>query len=291
MRGAENRITQRVDASRRFVVRGHLHPDTGAANDLGAADPGTALDYVTLMLKPAAGLEAFLAEQQNPSSRNYHRWLTPEQFGDRFGLSNADLDQVVQWLQSEGLQVHDVARGRHWITFSGTAARIGRALRTEFHRYRVNGETHVANAWEPSAPAAFQEVVAGFRGLNDFKAESDYSRARAPRAMPDFNSGSSHYLAPDDFATIYNVKPLYSSGIDGTGQKIAVIGQSRIDLADVQAFRRRFGLPANDPQTVLFGRDPGIIANDLAEADLDVEWAGAVARNATIVYVYSTRLL
>ncbi|MES1257076.1 MAG: Ig-like domain repeat protein, partial [Acidobacteriota bacterium] len=105
--------------------------------------------------------------------------------------------------------------------------------------------------------------------------------------QPNLTSGSFHYLAPDDLATIYYMGQLYAAGIDGTGQKIAVIGRTDIDLADLRAFRTRFGLPPNDPQVVLYGPAPGISPNDLVEADLDLEWAGAVARNATVIYVNS----
>jgi subtilase family serine protease len=110
---------------------------------------------------------------------------------------------------------------------------------------------------------------------------------------PNFTSSISgnKYLAPDDFATIYDVKALYSSGIDATGQKIAVAGQTDILLTDIEAFRTASGLAKNDPQVVLDGTDPGTSLNDMTEADLDLEWSGAVARGATIVYVNSTNVL
>src|SRR5262249_30022586 len=136
--------------------------------DRGAVAPDMELSYVTLLLTPAALLDAFLLEQQTPGSPNYRRWLTPEQFGERFGLSQNDLAKVRQWLESQGLRIHDVARGRHWITFSGTASQIGRVFHTEFHRYAVNGRDHFANALDPSVPQAFENVVAGIDGLNDF---------------------------------------------------------------------------------------------------------------------------
>ena len=104
---------------------------------------------------------------------------------------------------------------------------------------------------------------------------------------PDYTTGSTHYLAPDDIAAIYDVAPLYSAGIDGTGQQLAIIGQTDINVADIRQFRTKFGLAPNDPQIVLYGPDPGISPNDLPEADLDLELAGSVARNATIIFVTS----
>ena len=282
---AADRITQPVDTGRMVTVTGHLHREASASNDLGAVDAAQEIGYVTLFMKPGPGLESFLAGQRDPTSPNYHRWLTPEEFGDRFGLSNNDMGKVVAWLKSQGLRVHDVARGRHWVTFSGAAARLASAFHTGIHRYSLNGETHFANVAEPSVPEAFQDVVAGVEGLSDFGPRPLYQMGGP---VPQFNSSDgSHYLAPADFSTIYNLAPLYASGVDGTGQKIVVVGQTDVDLTDIRSFRKRFNLPANDPQLVLFGKDPGVSASDLIEADLDLEWSGATAPNATIIYVYS----
>jgi uncharacterized protein (TIGR03437 family) len=287
---ADDRIVERVDVGRTVPLHGHVHPLALAQNDVGPLDPSAEISYATLLLGPAPSLDAFLAEQQNPASPNYRRWLTPEQFGDRFGLSTNDTNKLVQWLRSQGMQVHDVARGRHWITFSGTAATIGRALHTNFRMYAVGGRTHFANATDPSVPAAFESVVAGIMGLNDFGPTSAMIPSSITPYDPALNSGSSHYLAPNDVATIYNIAPLYAAGIDGTGIKIAVLGQTQVDITDIQTFRKRFGLPPNDPQMVLVGRNPGT-TGDLGEADLDIEWAGAVAQNATIIYVYASSVV
>ena len=282
---AQDRIFAPVDTSRTVELRGHVHTSAQPQFDEGPADSSLLISYGTLYLAPGAGLESFLAEQRNPGSPDYHRWLTPEQFGERFGLSSGDLAKVKAWLESQRLTVHDIARGHHWITFSGTAGTVGRAFHTSIHRYRVGGKLHYANATAPSIPAAFEKVVAGVAGLHDFVPQPLYVKAKE---QPEDNIGSGHYLAPDDLATIYNIAPLYSAGIDGTGQQIAVIGRTDINLADIQLFRSKFDLPAKDPKLILYGTDPGTNSSDLIEADIDIEWSGAVARNADILYVYST---
>jgi uncharacterized protein (TIGR03437 family) len=119
--------------------------------------------------------------------------------------------------------------------------------------------------------------------------------------MPDQPAGAryttprsgAHQIVPDDLATIYDIKPVYAAGIDGTGQKLVIAGQTRINLSDIEQFRSSYGLPANDPQTLLVPntKDPGISSSDLAEADLDLEWSGAVARNASILFVYSYEVM
>ncbi|MBI4909360.1 MAG: Ig-like domain repeat protein [Acidobacteria bacterium] len=284
---AADRVVDRVDPNRTISVRGHVHAAAAAQFDQGEADAAMPIEYATILMKPARGLEQLLADQQNPASPNFHKWLTPEQFAGRFGVSDSDMNKVTAWLRSQGLRVDDVARGRLWVTFSGTTGEINRAFKTRIHRYRVPTDTgtemHFANVTDPSVPKAFESVVAGFDGLHDF-------RARAPRRdiRPLYNITTfTHRLAPDDFASIYNVKPLYDGGINGAGQKIAVIGQTNISMSDVRTFRTIFKLPDNDPQVVLFGTQPATNANDQLEAHLDVQWAGAIAPNATIIYVNS----
>ena len=235
-----------------------------------------------------ADLQKLLADQQNPQSPSYHRWLTPEEYADRFGVSPSDMDKITSWLRSEGLTIANVARGRSWVAVNGSAAQMEAAFQTEIHQYLVNGQIHFANATEPSVPAAIGSLVLGIRGLHDF-------RMRPLNAKPRYNSFflcGGNCLAPTDFATIYSINPLYAKGIDGTGQKIAVVGQTQIDPSDIATFRSNYGLPANPPQITLIPNsiNPGVREDELPEADLDLEWSGAVAKNATILYVYANNV-
>jgi uncharacterized protein (TIGR03437 family) len=294
-----SRISQRIDNTRRTVLTGHVRPQARSENDEGRVSPSLLLPYVTLALAPsdaqAADLAQLLADQQTPGSPDYHRWLTPEQYAQRFGVSDADIGQISGWLQSQGLTVLSTARARNWIAVSGTAAQVESAFQTQLHQYLVDGETHFANATEPSVPAAFAGVVKSIQGLTDFRLK--------PAARPMLNQPAdarytapktgAHQIAPDDLATIYDIKPVYAAGIDGTGQKLVIAGQVSINLSDIRQFRSNYGLPANDPQIVLAppAPDPRTSAADLPEADLDLEWSGAVARNATIIYVYSSDVM
>ena len=139
------------------------------------------------------------------------------------------------WLRSGGFTVEYQARGRNWIAFSGAAGQVQTAFHTQIHRYRVAGKMHFANATEPSIPAALEPVVLAVQGLDDFGPESSPRRPPAPLDNPDYTSSSGiHSLTPGDIATIYDLNPLYSRGIDGSGQTIAVIGQTEIDLSDIE---------------------------------------------------------
>ena len=289
-----SRVTRPIENNQSYALAGNIHGKATAENDEGPVSPSLALSYVTVTLAQTdsqrTALDQLLAEQQTPGSPNYHRWLTPEEYADRFGASQSDLNAISSWLQGFGLKIAAVAKGRSWIAVNGSAAQVEAAFKTELHHYLVNGEMHFANATEPSVPTALRGVVTGIHGLNDFRMKPSNHVPKDNSAQPLYNSGSgNHYLAPDDVATIYNIKPLYDSGINGTGQKIVVAGQTQINLSDIQQFRKSYNLPANDPQVMLIpnSTDPGISSDDLPEADLDLEWAGAAARNATILYVYA----
>jgi subtilase family serine protease len=256
-------------------MSGHVHPAARAEYDQGRVSPSLQLSYATLTLAPSAAqqtaLDQLLADQQNPTSPNYHRWITPEQYAQRFGASDADLSTISTWLQSQGLKVDAIARGRNWIAFSGTAAQVEAAFQIEIHNYLVNGDLHFANAAEPSIPAALGGVIRGIRGLNDFRMKPS-SRLRV---HPDYTSSRGvHQIVPNDFATIYDVNPLYTAGINGSGQKMVIAGQTEINLPDIEQFRSMYGLPANNPTPMLVpgSRNPGISSTDLPEADLDLEW-------------------
>ena len=282
-----SRLPGPLDNSRRITLAGRIPARARSGIDLGRVAGSFQLPEVTLYLKPSADPGTLIRDQQDPSSPQYHQWLTPEQYADRFGASQADIDQITAWLQSHGLTVFSVARSRNFITVSGTADQVQSAFQTQIHQYVVDGKQHFANAIDPSVPAALAPLVSGIRGLHDFHPKA---RIKAPTADLTI-TGSAHALGPDDFAAIYNVAPLYQAGVDGTGQTIVVVGQTALQPSDITSFRTKFGLPVstNNVNPILVPRhpNPGVVPGDINEADLDVQWAGAVARNAQVVYVYS----
>jgi subtilase family serine protease len=290
-------------------LTGNVHRKALPEFDQGPVDPALRLGTITLLTVPTASqqtsLRQVVAQQQDSTSANFHKWLTPEQYADDFGLSRSDVQKIAAWLKSQGFSTIQVARARNWVSFNGTAAQVDSAFGTEIHRYSVKGELHYANSVSPSIPAALASVVTAVRGLNDFRPKPLGIR-RNIGLRPDYNSTNlGDVVAPGDIKMIYDVKPLYDAGIDGTGQKLAVAGQTDVYLADLTDFRTGFGLSAiscttngsgvitacNDPhfKYVLGGNDPGVSQNgDVSEADLDLEWSGATARNAQVIYVNST---
>ena len=133
-----NMIKGAVDESRRSTVLRSTHPNARAQFDQGAAPDSLPMDRMLLVLKRSpeqeAALDKFLDEVQQPSSPNYHQWLTPEEFGEQFGASDADVQAITTWLEGHGFQVEPVNAGRTVIEFSGNAGQVGRAFHTQMHR-------------------------------------------------------------------------------------------------------------------------------------------------------------
>ncbi len=204
-----DRISSRIDSSRTVPLAGHVPFRARPEFDQGPVAAGFPLRAVTIYLKPSASqqtsLQQLLSGQQNPASADFHKWLTPEQYADRFGVSQNDVNRITAWLQSQGLTAQRVARSRTWIEFSGTAQQVGQALHTQIHQYLENGQLHYANSTDPSIPAALSDIVLGLHGLNNYRLKP---RSKARGLLPrNTDHQGNHQMAPDDFATIYDVTP------------------------------------------------------------------------------------
>src|SRR5215469_16188202 len=289
----------------RVVLASSTHPAARAASDLGRVAGNAAMNRMLLVLAAGEnqeqGLRELLDNLHLKGSPRYHQWLTPEEFRVEFGASPDATQKVVNWLAAQGFSVDRVGRGGRWIQFSGTAAQVEAAFATEMHRYQTNGTAHIANASDLSLPAPMAPLVSGVLPLHDFSFKRPLlgrhfevhrdSHGKLVPTDPAFtiaNPGISHFLAPGDYTKIYDLASLYQSGADGTGQTIAIVARSKVELTDVETFRNIFGLPANDPIMIVDGADPGFtFSGDSVAASLDVEWAGAVAPKATIDLVVS----
>lgn len=313
---ARSLITAPIDESKLTLLKGNTHPLARPQYDRGPASASLPMDRMLLVLKSSpeqvAALQTLLAEQTDKTSPNYHKWLTPQEFGEQFGVSDDDLQKITTWLESHGFQSIKTANGRNVIEFSGTAGQVQSAFHTAIHSYVVNGKEHFANSSDPSIPTALTPAVAGVLSLNNFgrkrlshfagtfrkernssKAEPVNPQYTYPGGCGSTSTSPCYVIGPQDFATIYNVTPLWNAGITGKGVTIAIVSDSNISLTDASQFRSVFGLPSNPPVVTVNGSDPGVQpcppigTGDECEAIIDVEWSGAVAENATIDLVVS----
>ncbi len=299
-----NRILAPINEYARVTLHGYVHPLANAANDRGPAPDSMPIEHLHLVLKRSASQEASLqqliGEMHTPGDPNYHRWLTPAQFGQQFGPSDQDIATVESWLSAHGFQVNGVMPGKQVIDFTGSVAQLRDAFQTQIRKYAVKSVTHFAAASDPQIPAALAPVVGGFVSLNDFRPRS-YAHVLGQASYnptthavtPDWtygsSSGANFVVSPADLAVQYDLNPVYSTD-KGQGETIAIINESNINIDLVNQFRTLFGLPANPPTVVIDGNDPGIdgINNPdgpnyaSSEAYIDVEWSGAVAPMANV---------
>lgn len=284
-----------VDDNDTAILYGNVNPLARPEFDRGPTNLSLPMERMVLTLKMdperQAALEKFIAGLHDPGSPDFGQWLTPEEFGERFGHVPEDIKVITVWLISHGFVIEEVAKGRSWINFSGPVADVERAFHTQIHDYYVDGQLHHANAQDPSIPRGLSDLVGGIVSLDDFPRKAMNNGIRPvvqSEVTPDYTSGANHYLSPGDFAIIYNVNSLYSAGIDGSGVSIAIVGRTHPSSSDWTAFRSMMGLPSNPPQVIVNGPDPGDVGGgEDVEADLDVEWSGAVAKNAAIKFVVS----
>jgi len=303
------RVVSAPQNDKMVALRGNIHPMARPANDRGILQDQQPVTRIHLLLQRStaqeAALQQLMADQLDAKSARFHAWLTPQEFGAQFGPADSDVQAVKSWLAAQGFTGLKVNNGKTLIEFAGTAGQVRNAFRTEVHRLSVNGEEHFANMQEPQIPGALAPVVKGVVGLHNFHPKSQMHRlgkfkrnATTGEVAPLFTfsdvNGTFYGVGPTDFAKIYNTR---SAGFDGTGVSIAIVGQSNIDLQDVTDFRNIFGLTpytyslnANCPaspclEVITNGPDPGLVSGDEGESDLDVEWSGAVAPGANIIFV------
>jgi subtilase family serine protease len=313
---AQPLITQPVDEAQLTVLKGNTHALARPAFDLGTAPATLPMQRMLLVLKRSpqqeAALRKLLDEQQSKGSPNYHKWLTPAPFGQQFGPSDSDMQTIILWLQSHGFQVGST-KGRSVLEFSGSASQVKEAFHTTIHKYIVKGEQHWANASDPSIPTALTPAVAGVLTLHNFLSKPHIHFSPQPVAAKLVSAGpgkrpqvtfpaqggqpTTYALAPQDYATIYNISPVYNgaTGVNtGSGTSIAVVGRSNLynGSADVENFYNMvgsgIGFGSPNFNIVLDGPDPGDLGGgEEAEATLDSTWSGAIAPGATVDLVVS----
>jgi subtilase family serine protease len=288
------RIQAEVSSSEVTVLKGSQHPLAQAQYDAGRMPADTRFTGMTIVFSRSeaqqAALDALLAAQQNPSSPFFHQWLTPDQFAAQFGMAQSDIEKVQTWLEQQGFSIDSVGRSKNMIHFSGTVGQVERAFQTQMHYYNVDGEKRFASSTELSLPTAIASTVVAIRDLDNFRPRFMHTRASA---RPSFTSGQtgSVYFAPGDIKIAYDMNPLLNGAtpIDGAGQSIVITGQSAIAVGDIEAFQTAASLPVMDPTQVLVPSTGSsvVVPGDEGESDLDLEWSGAMATGADIIFVYT----
>lgn len=298
---ATPRITGEVEKSALVSLPGTVHPWARPEFDRGPA-PANLSGRMLLVLKRSpeqeSALQALIASQQDPHSPNYHKWLTPEDFGKRFGVADSDVQTVTGYLSSQGMSVGRVYGSHMAIEVGATAGQIRSAFQTEIHAYSVAGKTFYANNSAPKIPSALHSVVSGFSALNNFRLEGGSGPGTQGAFDPATHtlkplftttniSGTTIYgVSPADLGVIYDIPAATVQGLGGKNVNVGIVGDSDINVGYVNNYRTTFGLGTNPPVVVVDGNDPGV-NGDAYIAYKQIELVSAVAPNATIYYYTS----
>jgi subtilase family serine protease len=293
------RILGSIDSASRTTLAGSHPPIARAANDAGAVENSMALHGISLVLsrtpQQEAALQTLIAAQQNVASPLYHQWLTPDQFAAEFGVADSDIAAAEAWLQQQGFAIDSVARSRNRIMFSGTAAQVASAFGAPIHNFKsADGSVHFAPSTDLTLPTALSSIVLAVENLSSFKPHPQIilpPRQPTAQATAQFTSSQTgnHFIGPGDISTIYDVKPVYQAGYTGVNQSIAVIGQSFVYLSDIANFQSAAGITGKTPILVLMPNTGYATpySDDLAESDLDLEYASTMAPGAQVYLVYT----
>src|SRR5271157_5259179 len=226
-----NRIIQSIDEDALVTLKGSVRQELATAPDLGLVEDGKPLHLYLLLQRTTAqqaDMDNLIERQQQPTAPEYHKWLTPKEFGARFGASPEDIAKISAWLESHGFQIRNVLNNASMIDFAATAGQVRDAFHTELHYFNIRGGKYLANVKDPQIPAALAPVVAGIKGLAKIAPHMNHTKARqgaydketnrwhivnptaADKASPAYNAGSGNYfVGPQDLYTIYNVSPQF----------------------------------------------------------------------------------
>ncbi|HEY1497993.1 MAG TPA: FG-GAP-like repeat-containing protein [Acidobacteriaceae bacterium] len=322
-----SRLVSPIDEHVLMTLKGNVRMDVARARDLGAVEDAKPLHLFLLLQRSAAqqaDLDSLIERQQQPTAPEYHHWLTPTEFGARFGASPQDIAKLSTWLQSHGFQVRSVLNNASMIDFAGSAGQVRQAFHTQLHYVGIRGGKYPALKQDPQIPAALAAVVSGIEGLNKIPPQTNHTEPRqssyekdthswhvntgsADTALPAYLDGNGNYaVTPQDLYTIYKVNPVFTGGNLGATATVAVIEESDIEYGtvdsgtgvasggDVATFRSTFGVPGTLNMHVYHGygsvtcNAPGIDPNgngEDGEASLDAEWANATAPSANLIFM------
>ena len=295
-------VTQSTEEEKNVSLHGNVRPEANIENDRGPVADDFSMEHVLLQLRRSPEqeleLQKFIDELHTQGSPNFHQWISAQQFGEKYGVSKGDLEALSGWLEAQGFKVNVVYPNGMVIDFSGTAGQVRKAFQTEIHHLEVKGEKHIGNMSDPRVPATFARIVAGLVSLHDFRPHAMY---HLHKANPEFTfsnvlGNTTYAVVPADLAEIYSLNPLFTSGLSGQGQTIALIEDTDVfSASDWNTFRQTFGLagytsasftqvhpPAPSSLVDNNCAVPGVVAPNDAEAILDAEWASASAPSAAI---------
>jgi kumamolisin len=260
---------------------------------------------IALKLSDLVGAESMMQRLVTPGDSMYRKFLTPAQVEAEFGPDESDVARVIGELNASGLTVERTTSTT--LTATGRPAALERAFHTSLHQFVMPATakhpsfTFRAAKTAPVVPANIATVVRGVIGLNTNPVFSPHVKF-APAKLGGFpvfrNPGStsgvdteSGALTVKDFATLYDVNPLYAKGVTGKGRTVGIVTLANFTPSDVFAYWKSLKLKVNSNRLSVINIDGGPGAPSDAsgsdETTLDIEQSGGIAPGANIIVYQS----
>ena len=262
--------------SGRTTISGHVIPALASQKPTGVANGAQQLSLsIALNLRQSANLDALLTAQNDPQSPLYHHYLTPQQFTATFSPDKASVLAVVNYLQSQGLQVGSIAPNHLLIDATGTVAQVQQAFHVQIADYHVAGHTVYAPTNEPSVPTALQGAILNIGGLDDV---AHYQPRTAP-ATGSHGSGPAGGYTPSELRTAYDLNSLIASN-NGAGQTVGIFELDGYNATDINTYLSNYNLGAANFSNVLVDGASTTAGPGAIEVELDMEVVSAIAPGA-----------
>ena len=235
-----------------------------------------------VVLNYDSSADAYVQSIYDPASSNYHQFLTPESFADTFGPTPSEYQNLVNWLQNNGVNVTLTAPDRLVVEASAPARTLERAFNITFSTYQYGNQTFYANDVDPQVPRLIGGSIRGFVGFHNLTFVTPDAVTYNPAQIR--TAYDSTYLLPPNI------------GYTGSGRTIDILDAYNYPnlVTDLNAFDSAFSLPAPALAVVSIGSPstcptpPSGQGSWCLETALDTQWGHAMAPGATLHIILVT---
>ena len=271
------------------VMRGHVPALVSSLPALGDLAGTNHLNLaIGLPLRNREALTNLLRQIYDPASPDYHHYLTPEQFTEKFGPTEKDYQGVLAFAKASGLQVTGTHPNRMLVDVSGSVANIERATHVTMHLYQHPKEARRFYAPDVEPSVDLSVPILSISGLDDYSLPRPRLMAtpliNGQNAAPNAGSGPSGTFMGNDF------RAAYAPGVtlNGAGQTVGLLQFDGYTASDIAYYESHAGLPSVTLSNVLIDGASGGPSGSGGEVEvsLDIEMVVSMATNVSRVMVY-----
>jgi subtilase family serine protease len=282
------RVEVRADQNQRTILSGHAVPLIQQAHLIQATNLDQQLHLsIGLQLRNSSDLDSLLNAIYDPNSPEYHQYLTPDQFNQSFAPTSDQVQQVVSYLQGQGMAITNIASNNLLIDATSTVAQVKQAFNVQINTYQAANHTFYANAASPSVPTSISQLITSISGLDNSVTYHPLYRRLIKHALKDATMlATPAGYGPKDLAGAYDETPLQNAGILGDNQTVALFELDGYQPTDIAQYFKTYGLSTpNISAPVRVDNFNGVAGQGAIEVELDMEVVGAIAPHANqIVY-------